>query len=295
MRAIGLCAGIGGDTLAALAAGIDVVGLVEWDEFCRTILAARFPDVPLLLDVRKVHGDEFGPVDLVYGGIPCQPYSVAGKRRAEQDERDLWPDAFRLLVSTGADWLLVENVANFPRLALDRVGADLEAAGYEWAAVILPAAAVGAPHLRERCFLVAHCDGVRELQPQGGFGHVGGRPTDGGALAHTHAAGLQERDRQPSHLREPARRCAALQCGAGETQPGVGGAPDGPADWLDRPFPAGRGLAQFDWEPPRTVVERQPHRADRLKALGNGCVPQQVYPLFRFIKEYGDGCPTSAR
>jgi DNA (cytosine-5)-methyltransferase 1 len=264
MRAIGLCAGIGGDTLAALAAGIDVVGLVEWDDFCRTILAARFPDVPLLLDVRKVHGDEFGPVDLVYGGIPCQPYSVAGKRRAEQDERDLWPDAFRLLVSTGADWLLIENVANFPRLALDRVGADLEAAGYEWAAVVLPAAAVGAPHLRERCFLVAHAAGALRLRTAW---------RNRGLAVGGPAAGERQR----------------------VDDPGVDRESDGLPGWLDRPFPTGRGLAQLDWEPPRTVVERQPHRADRLKALGNGCVPQQVYPLFRFIKEYGDGCPTPAR
>ncbi len=158
LRFLSLCSGIGGIDLAAEWAGMQIVGQVEIDPYCRRVLAKHWPDVKRVGDIRKVWEHDFGRVDVVAGGIPCQPFSVAGKRGGAADDRYLWPEMLRIVQIYEPGWVLVENVAGFVGMALDRVLADLDTAGYESRAFVLPAAAAGAPHLRERCFVVAHAD-----------------------------------------------------------------------------------------------------------------------------------------
>src|SRR5579884_3827706 len=127
LRLLSLCAGIGAiDYVWSQILGQEIAGQVEIDPFCVAVLASHWPQVPRLPDIRKVHGDEFGPVDVVAAGIPCQPYSTAGKRRGAQDDRDLWPDVLRILRCCKPAWALVENVVGFVSLALDDVCIDLE-------------------------------------------------------------------------------------------------------------------------------------------------------------------------
>lgn len=157
-RFVEFCAGIGGFSLAASWCGWDVVGQVEIDPWCRRVLAKHWPDALRLDDLREVRGDEWGTVDVVAGGIPCQPFSVAGKQAGAADDRHLWPEVARILKVMRPRWVCIENVSGFVHLALDDVLADLASQGYETGTVVLPAASVGAPHRRDRVWIVAHAE-----------------------------------------------------------------------------------------------------------------------------------------
>lgn len=168
MKALELFAGIGGIALAEQMAGIEVVGLSEIEDYPVRILKKNFPDIPILKDVRKINkktlkevGIDPDTVDIVSGGFPCQPFSIAGKRRGTDDDRDLWPEMFRIIQEIRPHWIVGENVANFANMELDRTLFDLESADYETRAYVLPAAAVGAPHQRMRTFIVANSDSKR--------------------------------------------------------------------------------------------------------------------------------------
>lgn len=168
MRALELFAGIGGIALAEQMAGIEVVGLSEIEEYPVKILEKNFPNVPILKDVRKINketlreeGIDANAINIVSGGFPCQPFSTAGKRRGKEDDRDLWPEMFRIIKEIRPDWVVGENVANFANMELDRTLSNLESEGYETRTFVLPATAVGAPHQRLRTFIVANANGRR--------------------------------------------------------------------------------------------------------------------------------------
>lgn len=151
---------------------MEIVGQVEIDEFCNRVLAAHWPHVKRMRDIYEVHGDEFGAIDLVVAGFPCQPVSGAGKRRGQADVRWLWPEVCRIIRSARPAWCLLENVPGLISLGLDDVLGDLESAGYEAAACVYPAAAVGAPHERERIFIVAHTRCARSSCGESECGHT---------------------------------------------------------------------------------------------------------------------------
>lgn len=184
MRSLEVCAGIGGLTLGLEMAGFQCAGLVEIDARCRAHLREKWPHVPVFADMRALSDDDLrrvGPVDLLAGGIPCQPHSVAGKRLGHGDERDLWPDFLALALRLGAKALLVENVrglASSPG-GLDRIARDLEASGYCWWVTTLRAADVGAPHLRDRLFICAMAEPeCGPPQRRGELGELRGSPSD---------------------------------------------------------------------------------------------------------------------
>lgn len=192
---LSLFSGIGGLDLAAEWAGFTTVGQCEWAEYQSKILAQHWPDVPKWKDIRTLTGDSFyekthlHTIDLISGGFPCQPFSVAGKRRGKEDDRWLWPEMLRVIHELVPTWVLGENVPGIVNLALDEVLADLEAEGYEAQVFLVPACGVDAPHKRERCAIVAHAiDGSsvmrrhRELQnldrhERRGDHHGGGEET----------------------------------------------------------------------------------------------------------------------
>jgi len=165
LRYRSLFSGIGGFDLGFDRAGMVCAGQVEIDDYCRRVLAKHWPDVPRMADIREVKGDEFGAVDVICGGFPCQPHSVAGNRKASQDERDLWGEFARIIYRVKPRWVVAENV--FGLLSSEggrffgRVLRDLAAGGYDATWQVLRASDVGAIHKRERVFLVAHRDGQR--------------------------------------------------------------------------------------------------------------------------------------
>jgi len=119
------------------------------------VLRKHWPDVPIYDDVRELKGETVGPIDIITGGYPCQPFSVAGKRRGEADDRHLWPEFARLIRELRPRWVVGENVAGHISMGLDDVLADLEREGYATETFVIPACAVNAPHRRQRCWLVA--------------------------------------------------------------------------------------------------------------------------------------------
>ena len=166
LKALSLFSGIGGLDLAAEMAGIETVALCEIEPFPVEVLKKRFPDVPIFSDVRKLkRGDIDGTIDIIHGGFPCQDLSVAGVQKGLEDEEGkptarsgLWFEMLRVIHEIRPRYVLAENVRGAVNLALDTVQAGMEDEGYKVWAFVLPAAAFGAPHQRERLFVV----GVRE-------------------------------------------------------------------------------------------------------------------------------------
>lgn len=151
-----LFAGIGGFDLGLERAGMECKWQVEIDDFCSRVLEKHWPHVKRYRDVREVGAHNLEPVDLICGGFPCQPFSVAGKQRGKEDDRHLWPEMFRIVSELRPTWVVGENVPGLVRLGLDQVLSDLEGIGYSCQTFDIPACAVDAPHVRHRIWIVAN-------------------------------------------------------------------------------------------------------------------------------------------
>lgn len=205
LRAASLCSGIGAIDLAVHAAcGARTVVFCERDAFAAAILVARMedsslPQAPVWDDVTTFDGRPWrGVVDLVFAGFPCQPVSYAGKRRGTEDERWIWPDIARVLGEMGPRFVFLENTPGLLTAGFGVVLADLAALGFaaEW--MCLRASDVGAPHERERWFLLAYADGEQPERP--------GRPDD---------MGEQERERERESTGPQRQRDGDAACHRG--------------------------------------------------------------------------------
>jgi DNA (cytosine-5)-methyltransferase 1 len=158
-----LFAGIGGLSLGLERAGFRVVGQVELDPWCRSVLARHWPEVPRHDDVRTAPAWWAGrpAPDLLAGGFPCQPVSTAGRRLGADDTRWLWPAMADAIAAIRPAWIVAENVPGLRTRGLAAVLADLDRLGYTAAAGTISACAMGAPHPRERLFILAHAQGAR--------------------------------------------------------------------------------------------------------------------------------------
>lgn len=166
MKHLGLFAGIGGFELAARWAGWETVAWCEWDTTCQRVLKYHFPNAESHGDITQTDFTKYANrIDVLTGGFPCQPYSVAGKRKGKEDERHLWPQMLRAIREIQPIWVVGENVRGIVSwdggLVFDEVQSDLEAQGYEVITFILPAASVNAPHKRERVWFVAYSSSAR--------------------------------------------------------------------------------------------------------------------------------------
>lgn len=158
-----LCSGIGGFALAARWAGFQTVQFVEIDNWCQKLLKQHWPDVPVHDDLKTFNGEIYnGTIDILTAGYPCQPFSVAGKQLGEKDERHLWPDVLRIIKESKPRWIICENVEGHVKLGLDSVLNDLERENYTIWTFIIPACAIGAPHKRNRLWIIAHDRSKRE-------------------------------------------------------------------------------------------------------------------------------------
>ena len=182
---LSLFSGIGGLDLAAEAAGFVTVGQIEYADFPRKVLEKNFPDVERWRDVRQFTVDDFrqrtgySSVDVLSGGFPCQPHSLAGKRLASRDERDLWGEMRRIICELRPRWVVAENVLGLLSSEHGRFFAgilrDFSDLGYSVGWCVLSAAAVGALHRRERVAIVAHANGksAARLRRQNSFSLFG--------------------------------------------------------------------------------------------------------------------------
>ena len=160
LKVLDLFSGIGGFSLGLHSTGIfDTVKFVEFDKFCQKVLQKNFPGIPIEGDIRNVKGQEF-EADVITGGFPCQPFSVAGKQKGTNDNRYLWPEMFRLIKEIKPEFVIGENVQGLINLqdgmVLRQVQDQLESEGFEVQCFLIPASGIGAWHQRNRVWIVAH-------------------------------------------------------------------------------------------------------------------------------------------
>ena len=272
MHVLSLCSGAGGLDLGLQIAlpSVRTIGLVERDAFAAAILVARMrdrsiDDAPIWDDVGTFDGRPWrGAVDLLCAGYPCQPFSIAGRRRGAEDPRHLWPHVARIIGEIKPPFVFLENVAHHLRLGFPEVAAGLVSMGYRLAAGLFTAAEVGAPHKRERLFILAIREGDELADPARLLWHpVERREPDGTAPALADAEG--QRQRKPADETD-----AVAGSGAARDEPGDDGSPM--ADAADRQFPQpgwrtegrkrsgpdGAGLADADGERWLQAERRQP-------------------------------------
>ena len=166
MRHVDLCSGIGGFALGFQWAGLSKpVLFCDIEPWSRRVLKKHWPDVPIAEDVKELSNDPERLVpdcDILTAGYPCQPFSVAGQRRGEKDDRHIWPEIFTIIKAKRPTWCVFENVYGHVSMGLDQVLSDLEAIGYSTQAFVVPACGVGAPHRRNRVWIIAHSNSHSE-------------------------------------------------------------------------------------------------------------------------------------
>ena len=262
LRTLDLFAGIGGFSLGLhRTGGFETVAFVERDDYAQKVLAKNFPDVPIFDDVRTFDADGLGRIDVVTGGFPCQPWSVAGKREGHLDtqDRDLWPKMASIIEELQPKWVIGENVQGFVNepMGLARTLADLESIGYQSTYWILPAAGVGAPHRRNRVFILAHTRHGRR-----GNIRVTEKRQDPQKERSTDTDSVSGSSKQPSFVADTDNSGRGKQRGEKPVRKEQS-AIERSCRWLSEPR-VGR------------VAHGIPNRVDRLKGLGNAVVPQIV-------------------
>ena len=164
MNHLDLFSGIGGFSLAARwtwGKDHNVIAFVEQDKYCQKVLNKHWSDVPIISDIRTYKHDRTKTIDILTGGFPCQPFSVAGKQRGKEDDRFLWHEMLRIIKESSPTWIIGENVTNIVNMELDNCIADLESVGYETQAFIIPASAFYGLHGRSRVWIIANSKGER--------------------------------------------------------------------------------------------------------------------------------------
>ncbi len=298
MRVLDLFSGIGGFSLGLERAGMETVAFCEIDPFCQKVLKKHWPDIPVHDDVRVLDGREYSP-DLVCGGYPCQPFSTAGKRGGEKDDRHLWPSMFAIIKRCRPSWVVAENVAGHITMGLDSVLSDLESEGYACQAFIIPACAVDAKHRRDRVWVVANdakrFDGTHNAQPDQrqkqkfrkgvGSNVVANTISERGCSRNAKWQNAENARQSPSNS---GNNTGAM--GMWHPEPGMGRGFDGFPIWLDGH--CGNGLSYGESQR-RVEVLRGMWCADAAEPLqrtvrGLGRI-QKAEVLFSFVREYEKG------
>ena len=288
MKVIDLFSGIGGFSYGLSLSGkpFKTIAFCEQDKFCQKVLKKHWPDIPIYNDIRKLDGKQFrGTVGLVCGGFPCQPFSVAGKRRGNEDHRDLWPEMLRIIREVRPTWVLGENVGNFANMdgGYNRTHSDLEKEGYEIRAFEIPAIGVGAPHIRKRLWIVGH------LAHSEGSGYRGGSSQE----CRVEGRELFENKRERGAMgRETSVRGGESGLAHSDSIRSQRIWPDGDKEGWERQEKGTSGLcnrtgnAYNNWEiepDVGRVAHGVPDRVDRIKCLGNSVVPQIVAEMGKII------------
>jgi DNA (cytosine-5)-methyltransferase 1 len=276
-----LFSGIGGIDLGLQRAGMTPAWHSEIEPYACRVLAKHWPDVPNLGDIRDIDWTGVAGVDLVAGGYPCQPFSHAGVRRGEEDPRHLWPMFAECLRVVRPRYALLENVSGHLSLGFGSVLADLAALGYDAQWDCIPAAAVGAPHLRDRVFVIAARQDVLDTDCES----QSGRTVNGGSTGH------RPEQRRPLAYTDNRRPFDALRAGWNAPWHGSPHVADTCSARLERAREAeptanasGQNGTAWATEPNvGRVADGVPRRMDRLRGLGNAVVPQVAEHVGRLI------------
>jgi DNA (cytosine-5)-methyltransferase 1 len=293
MRHGSFCTGIGGFDIAAAWMGWQNSFQVEKDPFCLSILKDHFPLVPKFSDILTFNAQPYAQaIEIVTGGLPCQPFSVAGERKGADDYRYLWPAMLNAIRIIGPSWVLAENVlgllSNNGGMVFEQMCLDLENEGYEVQTIVLPAAGVGAPHVRNRVWIIAHSKSAgHRLGPDPHQAQTRLEPKKRKRLFRTpfedgHAGNAANANRNRlQRIRQPV--------GADQKRRQVKGRPPAEptrpdwSDWPTEPAVCRRddGLSlQLD------ALSFSSWRQKSIHALGNAIVPEVAYQIFRSIEHW---------
>ena len=275
MNHLDLFSGIGGFSLALERVGFKTIGFCEIDPYCRLLLQKHWKGVTIHNDIKKLEAKDISkPVDILTGGFPCQPYSVAGKQKGTDDNRYLWPDMFRIIKEVKPTFVIAENVRGIINIqngmVFETVCSDLEAEGFEVQSFIIPAAGVGAPHKRERVWIVGYSkhngsltskierrntetstrtqEGTNTtLEPKGTSGSRNNVTMENTRrkLYERPSVGEKNEDETRKEITDQHQRSSSTSWGSWQSEPNVG-----------------------------RVANGVPQRAHRLRGLGNAIVPQ---------------------
>lgn len=322
-----LCSGIGGLDLAAEWAGFTTIAQCEIDEYASKVLAKNFKGVPNLHDIRTVTNErlaEYGirteDITVVSAGFPCQPYSLAGKGLGDSDERDLWGEVARVLKEIRPRWFVGENTpglfARQNQRYFRRVLNDLTALGYRVGWGIWGACDVGAPHKRDRVFIISHSDG-RKSRPRiiakpiqtplikpCADNRVAGNLSDA-VIERQYQNEIQRGELAESRNEKNAGRiqeswlqferiCGSIPNSCSERQierrnRKLSAVAEAESLWNNNRGRTEKYVGREWWQTEPDVgrvANGIPSRVDRLRCLGNAVVPPQAYPIFEAIAEF---------
>ena len=287
LRHFDVCSGIGGFSLGFRWAALsEPVAFCEIDPYCQKVLAKNFPNIPIFNDVKELVNDRpestrtIPDHDILTSGYPCQPFSVAGQRRGEEDERNIWRFVFEIVKRKHPTWCVFENVYGHIAMGLDQVLHDMESEGYTTQTFVVPACGLNAPHKRDRLWLVCNLADTESKGLQGldkhsptistkrdeitDFGTKGGGDKN---VANTKCMGRESR----TSVREELAREESH--GKFNNRSTDGSAQERARSWWDVEPNVGR------------VAYGIPSRVDRLRGLGNAIVPQIAMQIGLSIKE----------
>ncbi len=266
MKTLDLFSGIGGFSLGLERAGFETVAFCEIDKYCQKVIK-KFWDKKIYNDVKeitkqKLKSDGIEFPEIITGGFPCQPFSIAGARKGTDDNRHLWPEMFRIIKEFKPRWVIGENVRGIINIqdgmVFENVCTDLEGEGYEVRAFNIPAAAVGAPHKRERIWILANSRrSIRREQSTGNKESLGSR-----AHEKTKRSFNTSKIRGPSEGTKTVANTSTGRCPPQEEQISTRG-------------DSSKHQSRWEVEPNvGRVADGLPGRIYRLRALGNSIVPQ---------------------
>ena len=286
LKHLDLFSGIGGFSLGLEATGgFETVAFCDVEEFPRKVLQKHWPDVKQYKDIKeltyeKLKADGIDTIDIITGGYPCQPFSVAGRKKGEEDPRHLWPEYFRLVKELRPTWVIGENVSGHIKLGLDTVIKDLESEDYSVRPFSISASSIGANHQRERIWILAHSrrsqwpraeqrgENENETRQENANQFERSSSTSEVDVANTNDERLQ-RQWQSRNQFTPRFNSSRESSEEGQRTVGQG--------WWESEPNMGR------------VAHGIPKRVDRLKSLGNSLVPQIPYYIGKTILEVMNG------
>jgi len=286
LQHLDLFSGIGGFSL-----GLEATGGFETKAFCdiekypRQVLQKHWPHVKQYEDIKELNyerlkADGIDSIDIITGGYPCQPFSIAGRQKGEQDPRHLWPEYFRLVKELRPTWVIGENVSGHIKLGLDTVIEDLESEDYSVRPFSISASSIGANHQRERIWILAHSrrsqwpraelrgENENETRQENANQFERSSSTSEVDVADTNDERLQ-RQWQSRNQFTPRFNSSSESSEEGQRTVGQG--------WWESEPNMGR------------VAHGIPKRVDRLKSLGNSLVPQIPYYIGKTILEVMNG------
>ena len=266
MNHLDLCSGIGGWAIAFRELGINTIAFCEIDKYPQRVLQKNFPNIPIFNDLKELTYEQIKKrtgttsINILTCSYPCQPFSVAGKQKGEEDSRHLWADTFRLVQECQPTWFVGENVSGHIKLGLDTVLEDLASEGYDTMTFVIPASSVGAWHKRERLWII---------------GHKAVSDTDSRRFKSSESKTEQETGLSESSKRRDETRTVSDTTSSRLEEHGYSETEDAfqfttQENWW-------QAQSELCGVPDGISVELDKNRVGRIKGLGNAIVPQIAY------------------